>query len=852
MRNAVRGLLVVLLGAGLCQCATPPAANGSGEAGIGRQVDGTVVVPSEQLLRPAGRQVEFPGRPLDLRLLPDGHTLAVLDRLELRLLDTTAGRVMQSARLEGGSSVNGLAVSGDGHRLYASNARGQVQAYSLDAGGKLQPGAALKLPAGVGAGLLLSADERTLYAAGSTANTLVAFDLAGTAAPRAVPVGMAPFAVARARGKLYVSNWGGRRPQVGEPTAASAGSQVLVDTRTIGRDGSVTVLDEATLVRVAEITVGLLPSGLATSPDGSRLYVANANSDSVSVIDTATYRVVETIAVRPNAGLPFGSATNALCVSPDGARLFVAAGTNNAVAVVRLSRAASGAAAGPETSAVEGWIPTGWYPGGVALDAAGATLFVANTKGIGSLASPNRHNSHQHEGSVTIIPVPDAEQLSRDTVQTAANNRLNLALAGLEAPRPGVAPVAMPERHGEPSLLQHVIYIIRENRTYDQILGDMPQGDGDASLVMFGREVTPNAHALAEQFTLLDNFNCSGVLSADGHQWTDEAYVTTYLERMFGGFFRSYPFEGDDALAYAPSGFLWDNVLAHHKTFRDYGEMVQAHVSPKTAGHRADFRHIYDDFVANPRLDNYTVRATSQIKALRDNLCETTIGFPGSVPDVYRAGEFIRELKQFEATDNLPNLCILLLPCDHTAGTTPGMPTPRAAVADNDLALGRIVEAVSHSRFWPRTAIFVTEDDPQAGLDHVDGHRTVGFAISPYTPRGAVDRHCYTQIGMVKSIEMILGLPPMNQLDLAAEPMRACFAGPLDTRPYTCQPNRIPLDELNPQIHALSGAARKWALASLQQDFDDVDEADDDTLNHILWFACKGDVPYPSDPHPAG
>ncbi|MBI5835202.1 MAG: bifunctional YncE family protein/alkaline phosphatase family protein, partial [Armatimonadetes bacterium] len=650
---------------------------------------------------------------------------------------------------------------------------------------------------------------------------------------------MAPFGVARAGGRLYVSNWGGRRPKPGEATAASAGSQVLVDERTTVTQGTVTVLDEVTLAQVAEITVGRLPSGLAVNSDGSRLYVANANSDTVSVVDTEAQTVVETIAVRPDRALPFGSATNALCLSRDGRRLFVATGTNNAVAQVLLGQG--------QPSRVEGWIPCGWYPGAVALSADGAQLFVANTKGLGSVAATAKHNSHQHEGSVSLIPLPDAAQLADYTQQTAANNRLSLALAGLEPARPGTAPAPLPARHGEPSPIKHVVYIIRENRTYDQVLGDMSQGNGDPSLVHFGREVTPNAHALAEEFSLLDNFNCSGVLSADGHQWTNEAYVSSYLERMFGGFFRSYPYEGDDALAYSPTGFLWDNVLRAGKTFRDYGEMVQAHIRPLRDGQKANFRTIYNDFVDNGRLDDFEVKATSQIKALRDNMCETTIGFPGTVPDVYRASEFIRELHGFEAKGEMPNLCMMLLPCDHTSGTTPGMPTPRAAVADNDLVLGRIVEAITHSRFWPETAIFVCQDDPQAGADHVDGHRSPAFVISPYTPRGTVDSRRYTQVGMVKTIELLLGLPPMNQLDLAAEPMRGCFGDKADLRRFTVRPNRVPLDELNPQLAQLAGEALHWAQTSMTLDFDEVDEVDEDTLNRILWHACRGDKqPYPS------
>jgi hypothetical protein len=402
-------------------------------------------------------------------------------------------------------------------------------------------------------------------------------------------------------------------------------------------------------------------------------------------------------------------------------------------------------------------------------------------------------------------------------------------------------PVPVPERHGEPSVFEHVLYIIKENRTYDQVFGDLPQGNGDPSLCIFGREITPNHHAIVEEFVLLDNFYCSGILSADGHQWTNEAFVTDYLEKMFGGFSRSYPYAGDDPLAYASSGFLWDNVLRHGKSFRCYGEMVQAHITPK-----GSFKEIYDDFVQGT--GKFKIRATAHIDAIAQNMCETVIGFPSIVSDVYRADEFIKELRGFEKKGGFPNLMMMLLPNDHTAGTRPGMPTPRAAVADNDLALGRVVEALSKSKFWPKTCIFVVQDDPQAGWDHVDGHRTVAMVISPYTKRRTVISQRYDQPSMVKTIELILGLPPMNQMDLFATPMTACFQAKADLTPYTCRKNNIPLDELNASLDKLRGPARRDALASLELNLDEIDMADEESFNRILWHAMKGhDKPYPAE-----
>jgi hypothetical protein len=385
-----------------------------------------------------------------------------------------------------------------------------------------------------------------------------------------------------------------------------------------------------------------------------------------------------------------------------------------------------------------------------------------------------------------------------------------------------------------------VVYIIKENRTYDQVFGDIDRGNGDPGLVHFGRDVTPNHHLLAETFVLMDNFYCSGILSADGHQWTDEAYVTDYIEKFFGGFTRSYPYDGDDALAYASSGFIWDNVLRHGLTFRNYGEFVSALIEP--AG--ADFLKIYRDFVQGT--GKISIRAKVNLEQLGPYTCPTYIGFPNQVPDVYRAAEFIKELKTFEQQGNFPNFIIMLLPNDHTSGTEPGMPTPRAAVADNDLALGQIVEAISKSKFWKETCIFVTEDDPQAGLDHVDGHRTVGLVISPFTRRGEVVSTYYSQIDMVRTMENILGLPPMNQLDLNAEPMLDCFTERPDYTPYTAVMNMIPLEEINPPLESLRGEALYWAQKSLEQDLGDYDRIDEDVFNRIIWHSVKGyDVPYP-------
>jgi hypothetical protein len=533
-------------------------------------------------------------------------------------------------------------------------------------------------------------------------------------------------------------------------------------------------------------------------------------------------------------------------MSPDGSTLYVANGTNNCIAVVRLGRNSGGAADSQAASVVQGLIPTGWYPAAVRLSADGKRLFVANVKGHGALSQPRDvekgGTSHDYLGTVSLIDVPTPAELAILTERVNASNRLAYSLAGLEKPRAGVRPVPVPERHGEPSLFEHVLYIIKENRTYDQVFGDIKQGNGDPRLCIFGEETTPNHHKLVNEFVLLDNFYCSGVVSADGHSWADSAYVTDYLEKAFGAFPRSYPDDGRDALAFAPTGFLWDNALLHGKTLRNYGEFVaEEEYTPKGT----TWTDMYQEHVTGIRKIPITTKV--RMKSLEPHTHPTYPYFPLTMPDASRADLFIQDLRTFEEAGKMPNLLYMSLPCDHTDGTKPNWPTPRAMVADNDLALGRIVEAVSKSRFWPKTCIFVVEDDPQAGFDHVDGHRTVALCISPYTRRHVVDSTQYNQTGMVKTIEMILGLPPMNQIDLSATPMRNCFQETPDLTPYQHVKNRIPLDEMNKPVTALRGRALYWAKKSMEMNFDEGDAADEDTLNRILWFSVRGDEPYPGD-----
>ncbi len=831
------------------------AARGASEVQVGPLEDGRIVVPTNQVLTPAGRQVEFRGRPTDVALSPDGQTLAVLNTRSngVLLIDLEGGAIVSETSVPGGSYA-GILFTPDGRHLYVSTTGEGVLSFEVGAEGSLEPGRPIDGLGRLPVGLALSEDGTRLYVAQNLENNVAEIDLEAGSVVRTIDVGNAPFGLAVIGTTAYVSNYGGSIPDEDDTTGpAGRGIPVKVDpVRHIASEGTVSVVDLEAGTVVKEIPVGLHPSAVVASPDSRYVVVANANSDTLSVIETRTDAVVETISTRPDDRLLFGSAPNGLAFDSEGRRLFVSNGGNNAIAVVEFDPDAG--------SRLVGCIPTGWYPTGLVLDAERNALYVANTKGIGSRdVSWNGqrtvngqnvfgYNSHDYRGTVSMIPIPDAEPLEAMTAEVLENNRLTESISALAPPRPDVEPRPVPQRHGEPSVFEHVVYIIKENRTYDQVFGDMPEGEGDPSLCLFGEEVTPNHHKLAREFVLLDNFYCSGTLSADGHQWTDEAYVTDYLERAYGGFPRSYPYDGGDALAYASSGFIWDNALAHDKTVRIYGEFVDASIrwkDPAREG-RPGFLDCYRDFLDDNGL--IEIKATAAIESIAPYICESFIGFPSVVPDIYRADEYIKELQQFEDEGAMPNLSILLLPNDHTVGTRPGYPTPAATVADNDLALGQIVDAISHSAFWETTCIFVVQDDPQAGFDHIDGHRTVAFAISPYTKRGALVSTNYNQTSMFRTIEMVLGLPPLNQFDASATPMFDCFTDTPDLTPYVAVPNQIPLDQMNPDLNAIvDPRERHWAKVSLELPLDDIDEADEDTLNRILWyFAKRDDESYPS------
>ncbi len=648
-------------------------------------------------------------------------------------------------------------------------------------------------------------------------------------------VGIAPFGAAiSADGTVaFVTNWGGRLPKPGEFTASTGlqanADQVVVDERGIASTGTVTRIDLTTMKVTHTIAVDLHPTAIIWDETRHRLYVANTNKDSISVIDTASNKVLQTRTL--STPTTKGFAPTALALSQDGNTLFAACGGLNAVAVLNT-----------KTMAVVGYIPTGWYPNALALSPDGKQLAISTLLGSGSSwrEAPNKRFVHSYRGSISVVPVPDEAQLNSYTSAVWENNHLAKPASAAARTTTKAAPVAVPARAGDPSLIEHVVYIIKENRTYDQVLGDMGNGNGDASLVMFGADVTPNQHRLADQFVLLDNFYATGGNSADGHQWATQANEVSYcLWPGYAG--RSYPYDGSDPIAYSDGGFIWDAALKMKKSVRIYGEfagnMNAVQMQPRAK--------LFERWKAGEDFSNEW-NITAPIKPINNILAKNFPSYSTNIPDVVRAQIFAKDLKKWESEGKMPNLVILQLPSNHTNGTNPGRHTPKAMVADNDLALGQIVEGLSKSPFWKKMAIFVVEDDAQNGVDHVDGHRTVALAISPYTRRGHVDSTLYAQQSILKTIELILGLPTLSLFDLIANDMRASFTETPDFTTYQAVEPKQSLYEMNPQLSSLKGQARRDAIASMKMRFDVPDAAPTETLNRIVWRQVRGaNVPYP-------
>jgi YVTN family beta-propeller protein len=696
-------------------------------------------------------------------------------------------------------------------------------------------------------------------------DALAVLDAADGSLLKSVPLGVLPIAavISDDGATAYVTNLGGPKPKAGELAAKQCcdamAEPVRIDARGIGEHGSVSRVDLVSGAVTRVITVGLHPNGIAWDHAHARLFVANGNSDDVSVIDTRTDSVIATIAVAPFRQRKIGLAPAAVALSPDGATLFVALGGVNAVAMYDVQS--------PASARLRGLVPTGWYPTSLDVSADGKTLAVGTLLGVGAGTgtagnqTPGQRARYVHavRGSLNVIAVPTDAELAAYTTSVAQNDRLTLN-SGPEAPsltpRRDAVARAVPERPGEPSRIDHVVFVIKENRTYDQILGDIGKGASDSALVMYGRDVTPNAHALAEQFVLLDHFFASGGNSADGHQWLTQANETEYPTwPLYYG--RSYPSESTDALTYSSGGFLWEAAQATGKSVSIFGEYAPPPPRSNAAIRSGLLAQYRDSLPHNPAFFRSLLarrfNTHSDIPSLDRVLVREYPGWTQEIPDVVKADVIVEHLREWESAKAMPNLVMVILPSDHTEGTNAGWCAPRSCLADNDLALGQIVDGLSHSSFWGSMAIMVVEDDAQFGVDHIDGHRTVALVASPYARRAAIDPTFYTHPSMVKTIELMLGLPALSMFDLVATDMRASFIGPdekPDATPYTAIVPRQSLYDLNQKVGSITGPhaaeRRSAAVASSRMRFDEPDAAPADKLNAILWHDARGwGTPYP-------
>ena len=797
-----RGLVAALLVVTQVGCTAPASETIASRSDAPRLPTGT-------RLDPAGQRVDVGPLPLAAVLSPDStHILLLLNGWReqgVQVVNRRTGTVTQT--LAQPAAFIGLTFAPDGRTVYASGGNADV-IYRYDwAASRLTLRDSLILRvrpnarsngSSYPAGLALDADGTTLFVAENLADSVAVIDVATGAVTQRLPAGRYPYGVVVTRdGTVYVSSWGTSQVHVYVP----AGDRLRAHTT---------------------ITVARHPSTLLISANGSRLFATSASTDAISVIDTRSNAVVSTLRDPTPANLGQGSAPIGLLLSADGTQLYVTEGDNNAVALFSLSALTAGTGSGTRDSLL-GRAPVGWYPS--ALVRVGDTLHVIDAKGRGTAPNPklpqpgrtgaaadraNSYTSGQINGTITTLA---QAQFAQPTLAALSGRVARANNWDAPAVRGGMPPIT------------HVIYVIKENRTYDQVFADMPQGDGDTTLLFFPRPISPNHHALADRFGLFDRFFVNAEVSADGHNWTTAAYTTDYTQKTvpsnYSGRGRSYDYEGtnrgrivmddgDDDAAEPANGYLWDLAQRKGITFRNYGEFV-APVGA-TGAAPAGYRGVKPFLIAN-----------------------TSREFPGydlDIPDQRRADVFIRELGGFVTTGAMPQLQIIRLPNDHTHGASANKPTPFAHMADNDLALGRIVEAISKTSFWKSTAIFVVEDDAQNGPDHVDSHRSVLLVISPWAQGGAHHRFVNTT-DVIATMESILDLTSLSPYDHYGRPLREIWRTTPDARPYTALVPATPLTDRNP-------SRGTGAIESRQLDLRYEDVAEEDLFNRILWYTIKG------------
>jgi YVTN family beta-propeller protein len=755
-------------------------------------------------LSPAGRSLPLGDLPLNLVVSPSKKYLAVTNNGQsvqsLQLIDAKKETVLHSEVIA--KSWYGLKFSADEKFLYASGGNdNRIMQYAIT-DKKLVLKDSIKLgekwPVKISpAGLDIDDARKLLYVVTREDNTLYIVDLTTKKTVQRIPLTAEAYTCLLSPDKteLYISLWGGDRLLV-----FNTNSKTITDS----------------------IAVGDNPNEICLTKNGKYLYVANANDNSVSVIDVMQRKVIETFNTALYANAPNGSTTNGLALSANEKTLYIANADNNCLAVFDVNK--------PAASSSKGFIPTGWYPTSVKV--IGRKIYVANGKGFSSLPNPGGPNpvkkrqevnfqqgDHQKpaaveyiaglfKGTLSIIDEPSEKQMSLFSKMVYDNTPYNKEK---ELQSQGEAGNPIPMKVGDPSPIKYVFYVIKENRTYDQVLGDMPEGNGDSKLVLFGEKHTPNQHALARQFVLLDNFYVDGEVSADGHNWTMGAYATDYLEKTwpttYGGRGGTYSAEGNRAIANNKKGFIWDHCKRANVSFRTYGEFA----------------------------DNQK----PNIPVLKGHYCASYTGWDMSTRDTTRFYQWKKDFDSLLAINQLPRFNSVRFGNDHTEGLRKGKPTPYAHVADNDLAVGMFVEYLSKSAIWNECAIFIIEDDAQNGADHVDAHRSTAYVAGGLVKRRFVDHTMYSTTSMLRTIELILGIAPMSQYDAAATPMWRCFSNTPNSTPFIALPANIDLNEKNVAVN-------KWQQQSETFNLTKEDAVPDLEFNIVLWHGLKGDnIPFP-------
>ena len=758
---------------------------------------GQVLLPNGWKLSPAGRGLPLGDLPLNIQLSSSGKLLAVTNNGQstqsIQLIDTKTEQKLDERIIK--KAWYGLAFSHDEKMLYASGGNdNQILAYHIQ-NNKIGVADTIKLGAAwpknkiCTTGIVVNRSNTRLYTVTKEDSALYVIDPANLKVVKRIKLAAEAYSCVLSPDEktLYISIWGG---------------------------DEVSCYNTATGT-INSIKTGSHPNELLLNKKGTRLYVANANDNSVSVINTATRKTTEVISTSLYPTRLTGSTTNGLALSPSEKKLYIANADNNCLAVFDVSA--------PGNSKSQGFIPVGWYPTNVKT--LGNKIFVANGKGFTSMANPKGPqpvkkadnsgyqkgaiNSREQyigglfKGTLSIIDAPTEAKLKTYTKQVYANTPFNDKIA---ATAPGEAGNPIPRKRDEKSPIKHVFYIIKENRTYDQVLGDMPKGNGDTSLCIFGEKVTPNLHTIANNFVLLDNFYVDAEVSADGHNWSMAAYATDFIEKTwptsYGGRGGNYDSEGTRDIGDPRDGFIWDYCKRAGVSYRTYGEFA-------------------DDGKAN-------------IKSLKDHFCVASPSFDLNIPDIRREEIWAHDFDSLLSINAVPQFNTVRLGNDHTSGQRKGAISPIAAVADNDQGVGRFLEHLSHSPIWKESVVFILEDDAQNGPDHIDAHRSPVYVAGPYVKRGEVIHAMYSTSGVLRTIELILGLPPMSQYDASALPMYECFTSKPDFTPYLTKPAQVNLEQRNV-------ADNKSSLRSEHFNFAKEDAVPDLDLNEVIWKYVKGE-----------